>query len=244
MSDDSKAIVKYGGRSALSRLRPNQQKALALMMQGMSQKDIADRLGVDRVTVGRWCEREDFRDALAAEMGEVQQLVNGEIRDMQLQAVHTIGALMDDPQSHERTRLDAAKFIIDRAANLPQPEPIEGIPANLVLSAIEDNLATLEATIGNLCEALGIATQSDYLAMSEPEQLLIGCVCEAVATWAESGEIWQPTDADPLVAGLANASRDNPGWLDVAAKRYEWDAELEHLIEELNATEETNTPAQ
>ena len=59
-----------------SELENKKQLGRALYLSGMDQQEIADRLGVSRVTISNWCTKEGWKEARAAKNITRPELVN------------------------------------------------------------------------------------------------------------------------------------------------------------------------
>lgn len=205
-----------------SQLRPIQQQAIALLMQGKPQIEVAEILQVDRITIGRWIQQPEFSSALSTEMTKVQDQVNQRLRESQTKALDTIEAILEGDDSSDRTRLDAAKFIIDRARalpDLPEPPPTQGIPASEVLALLDDNISTLDHQAGLLFEIMGLGTVDDWLAMNDFEHIIWSIAFQSVATYRETGEFWKPDPDDLLITELRRLHREHPEQIEAAQRQ-------------------------
>ena len=96
------------------RLDPKHAAALDLRLRGWSYSRIEEELGVSKETVRRWSlrpawQREADRRRAAIEAEELE-----ERRSLRAAAWTTIREVMDNPTADARTKLDAAKTILDR----------------------------------------------------------------------------------------------------------------------------------
>ena len=193
------------GQYSLSNLKPIQQQAIALLLEGLSQSAVARRLKVDRVTVARWVANAQFRQVLDEQIAAIQEAVTSEIRDVQLQAVDAIVSLLSNDEVHDRTRLEAAKYLLERGRNLPEPPPVRGIPAREVEEFCAAQVDALDRCAAHASELLGLP---EYRALSPFERAALGVAAEAVATYLEVGHPWQPTPGDALLDELITAAKN------------------------------------
>jgi hypothetical protein len=206
-----------------SQLRPIQQQAIALLMQGKAQVEVAEILRVDRVTVGRWIQQPEFSNALSAEMAGVQEQVNQRLRESQTKALDTIEAILEADKSSDRTRLDAAKFILDRVRSLPQPpQPRHGaVPIDEVMAMMNRHEVIIDRQASLLFELMGLGAADDYLNMNDCERVLLAIACECFATYMETGQPWQPSPDDLLVNELRSLVQSHPEQLEAALRHIE-----------------------
>ena len=194
------------GQYSLSNLKPIQQQAIALLLEGLSQSAVARRLKVDRVTVARWVADERFKKVLQEQLAAVQEAVNSEIRDAQLRAVDTIASFLGNSEVHDRTRLEAAKYLLERGRKLPEPPPVRGIPAREVEEFCAAQVDALDRCAAHASELLGLP--GEYRALSPFERAALGIAADAVATYLEVGHPWQPTPGDALLTELITVARE------------------------------------
>ena len=96
------------------KLTGQQIKCIELMLDGKTQVEIANEIGVAEVTVSRWKKQDLFREKL-------KEAVNLKFERMAVIAQLTIQNLATNAQS-ESVRLNAAKDILDRGGYKPIDE--------------------------------------------------------------------------------------------------------------------------
>ena len=96
------------------KLTGQQIKCIELMLDGKTQVEIANEIGVAEVTVSRWKKQDLFREKL-------KEAVNLRFERMAVIAQLTIQNLATNAQS-ESVRLNAAKDILDRGGYKPIDE--------------------------------------------------------------------------------------------------------------------------
>lgn len=215
------------------------------MMEGTSQVDIARRLGVDRVTVGRWYERDDFKAALNEQMAAVQGAVNAEIRDAQLKAIDTITAILDDPESSERARIEASKYILDKAASLPPPPPVQGIHTSEVLMML-DELETgyddiIDGMMGAMLEQAGFCTADEYRTMNPVERLALAIANEQLLVILNAAAVgtddldFEGSNLVFFIEEQCRHAKEHPEWVEAANHR--WATQMERYQQFINSDE-------
>lgn len=95
---------------------PRRARALELMLEGRTDREIANDLGCEASTVWRW--RTD--PAFATELREAQReriaVLNDRMMSLVPRAVDTIAEIMNDPSQPGMLRLRAAESLLERAS--------------------------------------------------------------------------------------------------------------------------------
>ncbi len=125
------------------KLDEKQELALAMIMQGEKDIEIAAALGINRKTIYRWRKYDeqftkalDERQALMREMAQNSLL---ELTESALEAVRK--ALQDDDN---RVRLQAARMVLDML-KVNKPEEKQG---TTVIDLLEEALSGIETQLG------------------------------------------------------------------------------------------------
>lgn len=84
-----------------------QYQAIKLLLEGKSQQQTADEIGVNRNTIGNWLRNDEFRDEYNKQLLDLMNTLAGE-------ALAHIASLMRNASS-ESVRLNASKDILSRA---------------------------------------------------------------------------------------------------------------------------------
>ena len=92
-----------------------QNTAATLMLEGMSDTDIAKRLRVSRVTVWRWRNSPEVVAILSAERNRRIEHVSDRMRSLVDKALDVIESVIDDPSTAPMVRVKAATVILNRA---------------------------------------------------------------------------------------------------------------------------------
>lgn len=107
----------------MNRKEIENKKSLArsLYLSGMEQAEIADKVGVSRVTVSKWCSAEGWREARAARSITRPELVNKLL--LTIDTLITQVNASDDPQliaglGDRLSKLSAVIEKLDRKANV------------------------------------------------------------------------------------------------------------------------------
>lgn len=107
-------------------LTPAQEKAVELLAAGQSVGDVAQAVGVHRVTLWEWSRLPAFLEAQAQLRREAWRAAADRMRRNVTRAAEVVGEVLDDAQADTRDRLMAAKLVLDRAGVLleaPQVGP-------------------------------------------------------------------------------------------------------------------------
>lgn len=106
--------VLEGGLTA--EVRPRHRIAAWLISQGMSQQDVAAKLGLAPATISKWYREPWFQDFLRQEQSSLfRDQTSKTIESAEFDAVHTLISIMTDPAARPSDRISCAKEILDRA---------------------------------------------------------------------------------------------------------------------------------
>lgn len=103
------------GASKLATL-PRRAKALELMLEGRSDREIGQELGVEASTIWRWRTSPDFAAELQSAQRERLLALNSRMAALVPRAIETIADIMDDPLQPGMLRLRAAESLLERAS--------------------------------------------------------------------------------------------------------------------------------
>ena len=90
------------------------QRALELMLDGMSNAEVAAALGCRRETVWRWAQDPAFAGALIDARSDRRKKIRTRLETLTVQALDLLGAVMNDSKAGANTRVRAAMAILDR----------------------------------------------------------------------------------------------------------------------------------
>lgn len=143
-------------RRELAQETANADAAISLWIQGKTNREIAELLGLDQSTVWRWSQRPDVQERLARYRADVDRAVANKVVDACREAVDKVRELMRTADD-ERVQLAAAKDLLDRArvTDAPSTGPAVVVQLNVVSSTgepIEDPKRKLEAAKMRLVE--------------------------------------------------------------------------------------------
>jgi|TARA_R110002020_G_scaffold211749_8_gene418012 transposase len=95
----------------------NEQKAQAirLLSSGVSIPEAAKRVGVGRETVWRWTKEQEFSAELTLYKSQVAVGAQVALNHAVYEAVEALREVIKDKDSTHKSRIDAAKVILDRS---------------------------------------------------------------------------------------------------------------------------------
>ena len=104
-------------------LAPDQEQVIAAIIGGATLQAAADAAGVHRNTVGYWRRTSlRFRESLTHALYEKAIAIREQAETHVADAWSAIHAMLNDPKASASVRLNAAKFIIEKASTPPPPE--------------------------------------------------------------------------------------------------------------------------
>ena len=121
-------------------LTPVQENVLAAITGGATMKAAAATASIHRNTISYWRQTSAaFRDALGHAQYDKALFIREEAEDRVTKAFAAIDTILENPQASASARLNAARFIIEKASTPPPPEPgpvcqVQAAPANIVPS--------------------------------------------------------------------------------------------------------------
>ena len=105
-------------------LTPDQEKVIAAIAGGATIQAAAEAAGVHRNSVGYWRRTSlRFREALTHAQYEKAIAIREQAETHVADAWAAIHAILNDPKASASVRLNAAKYIIEKASTPPPPEP-------------------------------------------------------------------------------------------------------------------------
>lgn len=99
-------------------LSDQQQEAIGLLVARRPVTEIAEHLGVSRVTVWRWGRHRDFSAALDGRRRELEEATSAKLLALRVKALDRLGTLLDDPNT--RTQLLASQVVLRASSNAQQ----------------------------------------------------------------------------------------------------------------------------
>ncbi len=105
-------------------LTPEQEKVLAAIIGGATIQAAAEAAGVHRNSVGYWRRTSlRFREALTHAQYDKAIAIREQAETHVADAWAAIHAILNDPKASAGVRLNAAKYIIEKASTPPPAEP-------------------------------------------------------------------------------------------------------------------------
>ncbi len=105
-------------------LSPVQEKVIAAITGGATQQAAAAAAGIHRNTIANWRRTSPlFHEALAQAQYDKAIFVREQAENQVADAFAAIHAILTDPAAPCSARLNAAKYIIEKASTPPPPQP-------------------------------------------------------------------------------------------------------------------------
>jgi transposase-like protein len=105
-------------------LTPVQQNVIAAITGGASMKAAAEAAQIHRNTISYWRQTsQNFREALSHAQYDKALFIREEAETRVSQAFTAIDTLLASPDTSDAARLNAAKYIIEKASTPPSPKP-------------------------------------------------------------------------------------------------------------------------
>jgi hypothetical protein len=106
-------------------LSPVQEKVIAAIAGGATMQAAATAAGIHRNTIACWRRSSYFfRDALSQAHDDQALFIREEAENHIAEAFAAIHAILNKPEVSDRARLNAAKYIIEKASTPPPPEQV------------------------------------------------------------------------------------------------------------------------
>jgi hypothetical protein len=127
-------------------LPPVQEQVLAAIIGGLSLKAAAEAAGIHRNTISYWRQTSLlFREALAQAQYDKAIFIREEAENHVTDSFAAIHTILTNPDASDTARLNAAKYIIDKASTPPPPKPEviyhpQNVPATTLPRANPENL--------------------------------------------------------------------------------------------------------
>ena len=106
---------------------PERERALEMLLAGVTPPKIARDLGLSRATVWRWQRDPDFVHELRQRRDDRKEVVQCVLVDACLEAVEVLRDIMQDPKVTAGARVKAAVAILERADIKPVEQPGDSI---------------------------------------------------------------------------------------------------------------------
>jgi transposase-like protein len=114
---EQKVFLTYG-------LPPAQEQVLAAIVGGATMKAAAEAASIHRNTISYWRQTSLlFREALSQAQYDKAIFVREEAENHVADSFAAIHAILTKPEASDSARLNAAKYIIDKASTPPPPKP-------------------------------------------------------------------------------------------------------------------------
>lgn len=154
---------------------PQKLMAFDLYIKGKKPKEIVMDLTVSEQTVRKWMEHEKWTSLEAHHNNEVLRSLHNREIDLATQAIEVLGRIMDKGTSRDRTKLAAAKMILDRAAPVlkVQSHEDDGSGAGVKVIVVNNQLVSPERKQ----ELLAFEEEMGYSTISPPK-LVAGTVID------------------------------------------------------------------
>jgi transposase-like protein len=117
MQEQQKVFLTYGFPAA-------QEQVLAAIVGGATMKAAAEAASIHRNTISYWRQTSlPFREALSQAQYDKAIFVREEAESHVTDSFAAIHAILTNPDASDSARLNAAKYIIDKASTPPPPKP-------------------------------------------------------------------------------------------------------------------------
>ena len=137
--DEPKVFLTYD-------LPPAQEQVIAAIIGGATMQAAAKAASIHRNTISYWRQTSLlFREALAQAQYDKAVFIREEAENHVTDAFTAIHALLTKPDASDSARLNAARYIIDKASTPPPPKPEviyhpQNVPANSLAGAQPENV--------------------------------------------------------------------------------------------------------
>jgi transposase-like protein len=116
MQEQQKVLLTYG-------LPPAQEQVLAAIVGGATMKAAAEAASIHRNTISYWRQTSlPFREALSQAQYDKAIFIREEAENHVADSFAAIHAILTKPDASDAARLNAAKYIIDKASTPPPPK--------------------------------------------------------------------------------------------------------------------------
>ena len=136
---EPKVFLTYG-------LPPTQEQVIAAIIGGATMKAAAEAASIHRNTISYWRQTSlPFREALCQAQYDKAIFVREEAENYVTEAFTVIHAIVTKPDASDSVRLNAAKYIIEKASTPPPPKSEviyhpQNVPANSLPGAHPENV--------------------------------------------------------------------------------------------------------
>jgi len=111
-------------------------RAAILAAAGISQRKIAQELGVSEYQVSRWAQTAEYIATKNLVMVEAIDVASARLRALAASAVDVLQAAMEDPKSSPADRIRAASAILDRVVGSCGAESIGPTDASVIETSL------------------------------------------------------------------------------------------------------------
>ena len=116
----------------MSELTPNQLEAVSGIAKGLSPAQIGKVIGVSTRTIQRWLKLPEFVDAIRQIQSEISHRVkvevvedvvsiNSRLENLASKSLDSLERILDDPESRNADRIQAAKLLLNEFARNQTP---------------------------------------------------------------------------------------------------------------------------
>lgn len=125
-------------------INDREERALALILQGKKDSDVADELGVSQMTIWRWKKYDiEFIKALDEKRSQLREQAEDDLLELTESAVQAIRDALKD--SDTKTRLQAARMVL-KMLEIGKGKGKEGSP---VLELLGEAISGIKDELGN-----------------------------------------------------------------------------------------------
>jgi len=127
-------------------LPPVQEQVLAAIVGGATMKAAAEAASIHRNTISYWRQTSlPFREALCQAQYDKAVFIREEAENHVTESFAAIHAILTKPDASDSARLNAARYIIDKASTPPPPKPEviyhpQNVPAGTLPTANPENV--------------------------------------------------------------------------------------------------------
>jgi transposase len=141
-----------------------QSRAIALLADGVSKKDVAMSIGCSNKTISRWCQNEDFAAALNAEIERRRQRTEAKLQEVADEQIdRDVDSLKEELAAYhqamvnvQKQRLVRGREMMEKAMRRLRDLPDEALTAADAVRLAQAGDSLLEKGMGNWGEALAI----------------------------------------------------------------------------------------
>ena len=107
-----------------SDLTPKQEKAIGALLSESTMEEAAEAAGVNRATIFRWLQQEEFQTAYTQVRRESVKHAIARLQNRSSEAVEVLAEIMKDEMNAPSARVSAAKAIIEYSIKAVEVEDL------------------------------------------------------------------------------------------------------------------------